>query len=282
MVLKSATALAAESKNPQRDIPRGVILSLIIQAVIFYFFEYFAANFAMGDFYKSGKLFGFDAAANSGAPIGDLAQIFGGSSFGTAFAAILAVSVVIALVGTSLSCLNTGVRVTYAMGKDTELPSVFGFLHGRFRTPHVGVIVLTVISAIIGSYGVLNANNLVQIAVISNIGTFILYGLTCIVCVIAFNGMEKRGFFSTLLAPILGAVLNVGMLVGVIYFSVISNSDAQTNVIIAGVVAIAWLAIGFAYLYIRKLTKGIPILHPEDYKESNSIPEPEVSLSVND
>lgn len=276
---ESATALAAESKNPQRDIPRGVILSLIIQAVIFYFFEYFAANFAMGDFYKSGKLFGFDAAASSGAPIGDLAQIFGGSSFGTAFAAILAVSVVIALVGTSLSCLNTGVRVTYAMGKDTELPSVFGFLHGRFRTPHVGVIVLTVISAIIGSYGVLNANNLVQIAVISNIGTFILYGLTCIVCVIAFNGMEKRGFFSTLLAPILGAVLNVGMLVGVIYFSVISNSDAQTNVIIAGVVAIAWLAIGFAYLYIRKLTKGIPILHPEDYKESNSIPEPEVSLS---
>ena len=237
---ESATALAAESKNPQRDIPRGVILSLIIQAVIFYFFEYFAANFAMGDFFKSGKLFGFDAAASSGAPIGDLAQIFGGSSFGTAFAAILAVSVVIALVGTSLSCLNTGVRVTYAMGKDTELPSVFGFLHGRFRTPHVGVIVLTGILAIIGSYGVLNANNLVQIAVISNIGTFILYGLTCIVCVIAFNGMEKRGFFSTLLVSILGAVLNVGMLVGVIYFSVISNSDAQTNVIIAGVVAIAW------------------------------------------
>jgi amino acid transporter len=279
---ESATALAAESKNPQRDIPRGVILSLIIQAVIFYFFEYFAANFVIGDFYKSGKLVGFDAAFNSVAPIGDLAQIFGGSSFGTAFAAILAVSVVIALVGTSLSCLNTGVRVTYAMGKDTELPPVFGFLHGRFRTPHVGVIVLTVLSAIIGSYGVLNANNLVQIAVISNIGTFILYGLTCIVCVIAFSSVAKRGFFSTLLAPILGAVLNIAMLVGVIYFAITSGQDAQTNIIIAGVVSIAWLVIGFAYLYIRKLTKGIPILHPEDYKESNSIPEPEISLSGND
>jgi amino acid transporter len=283
---ESATALAAESKNPQRDIPRGVILSLIIQAVIFYFFEYFAANFVMGDFYQNTvqgtKGVGFGAAFQSVAPIGDLAQIFGGSSFGTAFAAILAVSVVIALVGTSLSCLNTGVRVTYAMGKDTELPPVFGFLHGRFRTPHVGVIVLTVLSAIIGSYGVLNANNLVQIAVLSNIGTFILYGLTCIVCVIAFSGIEKRGFFSTLLAPILGAVLNIAMLVGVIYFAIIAGGDAQTNVIIAGVVAIAWLVIGFGYLYIRKLTKGIPILHPEDYKESNSIPEPEISLSGND
>ncbi len=42
---ESATALAAEAKNPQRDIPRGVLLSLVIQAVIFYFFEYFAANY---------------------------------------------------------------------------------------------------------------------------------------------------------------------------------------------------------------------------------------------
>jgi APA family basic amino acid/polyamine antiporter len=274
---ESATALAAEAKNPQRDIPRGVILSLIIQGVIFYFFEYFAANFVMGDFYKSGKLVGFDAAAGSVAPIGDLAQIFGGGAFGTAFAAILAVSVVIALLGTALSCLNTGVRVTYAMGKDTELPAIFGFLHGRFRTPHVGVIVLTVLSAIIGSYGVLNANNLVQIAVLSNIGTFILYGLTCIVCLIAFAGVAKRGFFNTLLAPILGAILNIAMLIGVIYFAFASGGSSQTNIIIAGVLALLWLVVGFGFLYFRKLTKGTPILHPEDFKENN--PQPVVSVS---
>ncbi|GCF08532.1 APC family permease [Dictyobacter arantiisoli] len=276
---ESATALAAEAKNPQRDVPRGVLLSLIIQAVIFYFFEYFAANFVMGDFYKSGKTVGFDAAAGSIAPIGDLAQIFGGSSFGTAFAAILAVSVVIALLGTALSCLNTGVRVTYAMGKDTELPAVFGFLHGRFRTPHVGVIVLTVISAVIGSYGVLSSNNLVQVALISNIGTFILYGLTCIVCLIAFAGMPKRGILNTLIAPIAGAILNVAMLLGVIYFAIVGNSDAQRNVIIAGIFAIAWLVIGFAFLFFRKVTKGIPILHAEDYKQNVGIT-PEVSVGT--
>ncbi|GAC1366053.1 MAG: amino acid permease [Ktedonobacteraceae bacterium] len=273
---ESATALAAETKNPQRDIPRGVILSLIIQAVIFYFFEYFAANFSIGDYYTAKDaaghvIKGFDAAAASIAPIGDLAQIFGGASFGTAFAAILALSVVIALVGTALSCLNTGVRVTYAMGKDTELPAVFGFLHGKYRTPHIGVIVLTVLSAIIGSYGVLNANNLVQIALISNIGTFILYGLTCIVCVVAFAGVANRGLFGTLIAPILGAILNIAMLVGVIYFAITQGGDAQRNVIIAVVFSLFWLVVGFAFLYIRKLTSGTPILHPEDYKEKNEI-----------
>jgi APA family basic amino acid/polyamine antiporter len=271
---ESATALGAEAKNPKRDIPRAVILSLIIQAVIFYFLEYFAANFVMGTYYSSGtgksKVTDFAVASNSIAPIGDLAKIFGGS-FGTAFAAILAATVVIALIGTSLACLNTGVRVTYAMGRDKELPLVFGFLHGKFRTPHVGVVVLTIISAIIGSYGVLNANNLVQVAVISNIGTFILYGITCIVCVIAFAGVPGRGIFSTVIAPILGAVLNIAMLAGVIYFAIVGGDPGRTNVIIAGVFSVAWLVIGFLFLFGRKLITGVPILHPEDYKGKVSV-----------
>ncbi len=271
---ESATALAAEAKNPQRDIPRGVLLSLVIQAVIFYFFEYFAANYFINTGYSSGTgknlVSGFNAAAASGAPIGDMAKIIGDKLLGgngLAFAIILAVSVVIALVGTSLSCMNTGVRVTYAMGKDTELPTVFGFLHGRFRTPHVGVIVLATISAVIGSYGVLNVNNLTQVTLISNIGTFLLYGMTCIVCIIAFAGVAGRGVFTTVIAPILGAVLNVLMLLGVVYYAITAGGASQTNTIIAGIFSIAWLVIGFGYLYIRKVVAGIPILHSEDHKE---------------
>ena len=271
---ESATALAAEAKNPQRDIPRGVLLSLVIQAVIFYFFEYFAANYFINTGLTNGTgksaVTGFDAASASGAPIGDMAHIIGDkllSGNGLAFAIILAVSVVIALVGTSLSCLNTGVRVTYAMGKDTELPLVFGFLHGRYRTPHVGVIVLTAISALIGSFGVLNVNNLTQVTLVSNIGTFLLYGMTCVICIVAFAGVVGRNVFTTIIAPILGAALNILMLIGVIFYAITAGGASQTNTIIAGAFCVAWLVIGFGYLYIRKLVSGIPILHPEDHKE---------------
>ncbi len=271
---ESATALAAEAKNPGRDIPRGVLLSLVIQAVIFYLFEYFAANFFINTGYANTAGSGFTAAYASGAPIGDMAQILGNSLLGgngVAFATIMAVTVTIALIGTALSCLNTGVRVTYAMGKDSELPVVFGFLHGRFRTPHVGVIVLTVLSAIIGSYGVLSVDKLTQVTLVSNIGTFLLYGMTCIICVIAFAGVAGRNVFSTLIAPILGAALNIFMLLAVIYFSVSGGGSTQVDTIIALGFAVLWLVVGFGFLYIRKLVSGIPILHPEDYKTKAEI-----------
>jgi len=281
---ESATALAAEAKNPGRDIPRAVLLSLVIQAVIFYFLEYFAANFFINTGYHNSGGSGFAAAFSSGAPIGDMAKILGDQMLGgngIAFATILAITVVIALVGTALSCLNTGVRVTYAMGKDTELPVIFGFLHGKYRTPHVGVIVLTVIAAVIGSYGVLNIDNLTQVTLISNIGTFLLYGITCIICIIAFAGVQKRGIFSTVLAPGLGTALNVLMLVGVLYFAISGGGSSQTDTIIALGFSIAWLVIGFAFLWVRQMVTGIPILHPEDHKEKHGIMPPAQGEFVN-
>jgi amino acid transporter len=278
---ESNTALAAEAKAPKRDIPRGIILSLIIQAVIFYLIEYFAANFVIGDYYKNAAGTGYTAAAASGAPIGDIAKymgdiVFGGN--GTAFALILAAGVLIALVGTALSCLNTGVRVTYTMGKDNELPAIFGFLHGRFRTPHMAIIILVVLSAIIGSYGVQTADNMLQVLLISNIGTFLLYGLACITCLIAFAGVAERNWFSTFIAPLLGAILNVAMLIGVIYYGIVGTANTRVDSIVAAVVAVAFLVIGFAFLFIRKLVTGVPILHPEDYKSKRAVAEPEVSV----
>src|ERR1700730_15404215 len=274
---ESATALAAEAKNPGRDIPRAVVLSMVIQAVIFYFIEYFATNFFINTGYHTSAGTGFAAAFSSGAPIGDMAQIIGNQMMGgngVAFATILAVTVVIALIGTSLSCLNTGVRVTHAMGKDTELPAVFGFLHGRFRTPHIGVIVLTVISAVLGSYGVLSVDNLTQVGLISNIGTFLLHGRTCLICIIAFAGVKNRGIFTTLLAPALGVLLNVLMLIGVYYFNIAGGGSLTTDTISAGGFSLAWLVIGFAFLWVRQMVTGVPILHPEDHKVKQGIVQP--------
>jgi amino acid transporter len=276
---ESATALAAEAKNPGRDIPRGVLISLVIQAVIFYLFEYFAANFVINNkttFSAGGT--GFAGAYASGAPLGDIAKQIGNALLGgngVAFAVIIACTVVIALLGTTLSCLNTGVRVTYSMGKDKEMPGVFGFLHGRFRTPHTAVITLTVISAIIGSYGVLDIDKLTQVTLISNIGTFLLYGMTCVICVLAFIGVKGRNWFTTIVAPILGVALNIAMLVGVGYYDTVTQgASIAHDAFIAIAFALVWLVGGFAFLWIRQLVTGTPILHPEDHKVKHGIVRP--------
>ncbi|MBV9852247.1 MAG: APC family permease [Armatimonadetes bacterium] len=301
---ESATALAAESKNPLKDIPRGVILSLIIQAVIFYSFEYFGANYfigqhyagvvdksganftlidpskihdisQMGATYTGGKLvYGFDAAAADSAPIGSFSNIIGNAllhGHGLQFELIMAVSVVLALVGTALSCLATGVRVSYAMGKDDELPGPFGSLHGKYNTPHNAIIMLTVISAIIGSYGVLNADNLIKIAVISNLGTFLLYGMTCLATFVAFSHVKNASVLTTKLIPILGMILNFGLMLGDIYFAFFAPSATDASKYdakFALVVSATFMLLSFAYLAVRSVARGEPMFLPPDHKKA--------------
>jgi len=66
-------------------------------------------------------------------------------------------TVFLALIGTTLSCMNTGARVTYAMGKDEEVPAHFGLLHDTNLSPHRAIWALAIISAIVGCISVMTA-----------------------------------------------------------------------------------------------------------------------------
>src|SRR6202161_1066727 len=99
-------------------------------------------------------------ASGSSAPIGDMMIVIGNSFFGQGggriFMLVEAFTVVLALIGTTLSCINTGARVTYAMGKDNEVPEHFGMLHEKNLSPHRAIWALAVISAIFGVIALLN------------------------------------------------------------------------------------------------------------------------------
>lgn len=248
---ESITALGAEAKNPQRDIQRGVLISLLIQGGFCYLFEYFGANFALGSLTMAGqKGTPFVAAGNDSAPIGTMVQnaadkMFGGG--GEAVALLVAFTVLMALLGTTLACVNTGVRVSYAMAKDKELPSVIGWLHGRFATPHGGIVVITVLSALIGIYGVHTVNNLTQITLASNIGTFLVYGMTCLICVVAFASRHDRHVLGHLALPGLGLVMNVAELIGVVYLAIAGGGSGATDAIKAIIVVGIWAVAGVVW-----------------------------------
>jgi len=240
---ESVTSMGEEAKNAKRDIPRAVLLSLVIQGAFCYLFEYFGANFFLNSGYT------MPTAAASPAPIGDMMQIVGTWVFGSPqagwwFMFIQAITVFLALIGTTLACMNTGARVTYAMGRDDEIAGNLGKLHGKNLTPHVAVWTLAIISIIIGIFGIVlyfcgaaavtddtikglphniwysfgifphdTAANIPQsllvITLASNFGTFLLYMMTCIIAIVAFQEHHQFHGFKHVVVPVFGLVANL-------------------------------------------------------------------------
>jgi len=265
---ESCTALAAETHDPHKNIPRAVVLSLVIQGLLAYMFEYFATGLMISEKLTgtdaSGKvLTAMDAAAASSAPIGDMAVLVGNSllgGIGFGFMMTIAVTVAMAILGTTLSCFNTAVRVSYAMAQDQEMPEVLGALHGEFATPHRAIWVLVAVSALIGAIGVPSVVGLTGITLASNLGTFVLYGLTCTWTIVAFRGRRDFSAFRHVFIPALGLAANLAMLFAVLYLYIIGNSDAQHEAYICFAIAGGWAVISAIYVGVSSMRADRPII----------------------
>src|SRR6266545_47007 len=260
---ESCTALGAEAKNPKHSVPRGVLLSLIIQGLFAYLIGYFAANFALSDKLvvqgtdASGAAVtytGMAAAAHSQAPVGDMMRLFGDSllgGIGFGLTVTMAVTVALAILGTTLSCINTAVRVSYAMAKDQEMPEIIGLMHGKYATPAAATWMLVALSALIGALGVLSVVTQTGLGIASNLGTFILYGLICIWTIIAFNGRPERNIFLHVIIPVLGLITNLLMVVTIFYLAFAAGGDSSKEGYIALGVAAIWAVISAIYIVIN-------------------------------
>ena len=288
---ESVTAMGEEAKNPKKDIGRAVLLSLAIQGAVCYLFEYFAANYFLNSGYTLSN------AGASGAPLGDMMVLvgtwaFGSYSAGKAFMLIEAFTVFLALIGTTLSCMNTGARVTYAMGRDEEVPTQFGMLHGKTLSPHRAVWFLVFISIVFGilttmiylggqssdlaaldkhnfwySIGIFSPhsyvtlpNSMLIITLISNFGTFLLYMTTCIVAIVAFREHHSFHGFKHVVVPLFGLLANFGcMLFYLIGPFCVAGMSVKEPYIALGFSAL-WIIIGGIYLTVTSKSKGKEVI----------------------
>jgi amino acid transporter len=252
---ESCTALAAETKEPEKNIPRAIILSLVIQGIFAYLFEYFATGLMVSEklTYGTGAqaVTGMAAAGASSAPIGDLARLIGDNVFhglGFGLMVTMAVTVAIAIIGTTLSCMNTAIRVTNGMAEDRELPEMLSFMNAKYRTPHMAMWVLVAVSTVIAAVGVRSVVGLTGITLASNLGTFILYGLTCVWTVIAFKNREEFNLLKHGIVPVLGVVANVVMVIAILYLYIIGNADAVSEAKICFWIAGGWGVVSLLYV----------------------------------
>lgn len=261
---ESTTAFAAEAKNPRRDVPRAALLSLVIQGLLAYLFEYFAANFALADTLTGTAadgtaLTGMDAAAASSAPIGDMIRLVGDSllgGVGFGLTVVIALTVALAILGTTLSAMNTGVRITYAMAQDAEMPEPLGLLHGNYATPHTAVWAMVAVSAVVGIIGVISVVTLTGITLASNFGTFVLYALTCLWTIIAFHGRAEGSLLKHIIVPALGLLANLAMLVTILGVGILGGGVSQTESLIALGIAAFWALVSAAYIVYANRRSG--------------------------
>ncbi|MBV9083088.1 MAG: APC family permease [Acidobacteriaceae bacterium] len=284
---ESVTAMGGEAKNARRDVPIAVITSLLVQGAFCYLVEYFAANYFLNSGYT------MQNATGSAAPIGDMMVVVGdaifGQGHGRTFMLIEAFTVFLAIIGTTLSCINTGARVTYAMGKDQELPDHFGALHSANLTPHRAIWTLAAISAVIGVIGVANVfgdanalsdatikalpqgfwssvgylshdkmaalpNSLLTVTLASNFGTFLLYMLSCIICIVAYHKHPKFSTVRHFLVPVFGLAANLACMAFYIIGPFMGYGTKMEPLCALGIAIVWGLYGGIYFLRASKMT----------------------------
>jgi len=285
---ESVTAMGGEAKNARRDVPIAVIVSLLVQGCFCYLFEYFAANYFLNSGYT------MQSASGSAAPIGDMMIVVGnallGPGRGRIFMLCEAFTVFLALIGTTLSCMNTGARVTYAMGKDDEVPEHFGMLHSSNLTPHRAIWTLAIISAVVGCVSVSMAfgdagapqdaaikalpqgfwssfgytthdamaalpNSLLTMTLASNFGTFLLYMLSCAICIVAYHGHPNFSPIRHLLIPVFGLLANLACMIFYLVGPFMGYGTKMEPLLALGIAAV-WGIYGGIYFMRATKAKG--------------------------
>ncbi len=151
---------AEECNNPQRDLPRAMIYSLLICTVL-----YIALTLVLTGMISYTKL-----------DVGDpLAFVFGAEGANLPWVAgIIAISAVIALATVFLVFQIGQPRLWMAMSRDGLLPKIFSSIHPKFHTPWFATIITGIVVAVPALF-----MNLTEVTDLASIGTLFAFVVVC-------------------------------------------------------------------------------------------------------
>ncbi len=219
--------MAQETKNPQRNMPIGIIGSLVVCTILFILFGYVMTGLAHYSEFK-------DSAAPVAIAIAHTPYQW------LAMAVILAI--LIGYTSVILVDLLGQSRVFYAMSRDGLLPKMFAQLHPRFNTPSRSNIVLSIFISLFAGFVPINV-----VGEMTSIGTLLAFVMVCLgVLILRKKQPDTPRPFRTPwvpLVPVLGIATCLLMMVSL-------PLDTWIRLI-------AWLAIGFAvyFAYGKKHSK---------------------------
>lgn len=220
---ENASVPTEEVKNPTRNLPIALLVSIALTAVLYILIQIVALG-TLPDL------------AGDATPLASSARMF----LGPAGAAVITVGAVLSTLGSDSAVVLVGPRILYALAQAGQLPGALARVHPRYHTPHVAVIVFALAAWVIALYG-----NFAQLVMVSAIARLLFSATTCLAVPMLRRKMPDATRTFTVpgggVIPVLAAVISIWLLAGI--------SKAQA---IAGAVA---LAVGIVLYVIFRSTK---------------------------
>jgi APA family basic amino acid/polyamine antiporter len=226
------TTAAEESKNPQRDLPWAVVLSLLVSMAM-----YFGVSLVLTGMVPYAQL-------NVPAPVSAAFQDRGLHWI----SGVINVAAVCGIASVVFAFMLGAARIWFALSRDGLLPRWFAASHPKYNTPYRPTIILGIATAIAAGFVPLT-----ELAKLVNIGTlsaFILICLSVLILRIRKPGLERRFRtpFLYVLAP-LGVLFSLFLIIGWPWmsgghFQLIGGLDRDTYIRF-----IVWMAIGFVIYF---------------------------------
>jgi APA family basic amino acid/polyamine antiporter len=244
---EAVSTAGAESKNPKRDMPIGIIGSLAICTILYIL--------------TSAVLVGLVpyAQLDVPAPIALAVDRIGLPWFSL----VVKVGAICGLSSVMLVLLYGQTRIFYTMSRDGLIPPVFAKVHPKLKTPWINTIVVGAVAAGFAGFMSLDA-----LADLTNVGTLAAFSIVCITVVYlryARPNMKRpfRAPFSPYL-PILGALMSLFLVM-----SLMAKEHTRNFFLIYLALG---LAIYFAYgMRNSKLAKGEVVTGHESFAEIDAI-----------
>lgn len=227
----AVSTAAEETKNPQRDMPIGIIGSLAICTLL-----YIGVAAVLTGVMPLNQI---DTHAPISAAMSYINQNW--------VAFVISVGAIAGLTSVLLVLQLGGTRILYAMSREKLLPEVFSKTHSKFKTPHITTIVAGIAVILLSLFLDLNAA-----AELCNIGTLSAFMLVCIgIIVLRRTDPERERPFKVPFVPVV-PIMGVLVCLSLILLGL----PTFKTLIIFG----AWIALGlviyFSYSY-KKAQKYI-------------------------
>ena len=216
-----ATIPAGEVRDPQRSLPRALLIAIVVVAVLYIMIQVVCVGTLPG-------------LAQSQKPLADAGSQFLGAAGG----AIISAGAIISISGNLNILLLSGSRLPFAMAEQKQLPAVVGSIHRRFFTPWVSILITAALMLFLTL-----KSSFLQALTISTIARLVTYGATCLALPVFRARHDVPPALFRLPGGTVVAILSLLLIVWLLLNSTLQEAKAAA---LAGAVG---LAIYFAYRF---------------------------------